>query len=64
MDEDGKVKEWAMVELQGTLETRHPVPVSGKFIGDLHFTHKVLRYQTYLYLSNTRLTLPSLCNVV
>ena len=37
----GKPKEWAMVELQGSLETRHPVPLSGKFIGDLHFTHKV-----------------------
>ncbi|RUS80366.1 hypothetical protein EGW08_011863 [Elysia chlorotica] len=33
-------KEWAIVELQGDLETRHPVPLSGKFIGDLHFTHK------------------------
>lgn len=29
-----------MIELQGTLETRHPVPLSGRFIGDLHFTHK------------------------
>lgn len=33
-------KEWAIVELQGDLETRHPVPLGGKFIGDLHFTHK------------------------
>ncbi|XP_052818682.1 chromosome transmission fidelity protein 8 homolog isoform X2 [Mya arenaria] len=36
----GKPQEWAMIELQGTLETRHPVPFSGRFIGDLHFTHK------------------------
>ena len=41
-EDKGKPKEWAMVELQGSLETRHPVPLSGKFIGDLHFTHKVL----------------------
>ena len=41
-EDNGKPKEWAMVELQGSLETRHPVPLSGKFIGDLHFTHKVL----------------------
>ena len=40
-EDGGKPKEWAMVELQGSLETRHPVPLSGKFIGDLHFTHKV-----------------------
>ncbi|CAL1532764.1 unnamed protein product [Lymnaea stagnalis] len=33
-------KEWAIIELQGDLETRHPVPLSSKFIGDLHFTHK------------------------
>ncbi|GFN75171.1 chromosome transmission fidelity protein 8-like protein [Plakobranchus ocellatus] len=33
-------KEWGIVELQGDLETRHPVPLSGKFIGDIHFTHK------------------------
>ncbi|XP_052232924.1 chromosome transmission fidelity protein 8 homolog isoform X2 [Dreissena polymorpha] len=29
-----------MIELQGTLETRNPIPFSGRFIGDLHFTHK------------------------
>merc|ERR1719277_2082779 len=29
-----------MIELQGELETRHHVPLSGKLIGDLHFTHK------------------------
>ncbi|ESO82659.1 hypothetical protein LOTGIDRAFT_155672 [Lottia gigantea] len=32
--------EWAIIDLQGDLETRHPVPLSGKFIGDLHFTKK------------------------
>ncbi|KAL8612427.1 hypothetical protein ACOMHN_008412 [Nucella lapillus] len=37
--EGGECGEWAMVELQGDLETRHPVPLSGKLIGDLHFTH-------------------------
>ncbi|KAL4235401.1 Chromosome transmission fidelity protein 8 [Mactra antiquata] len=37
---DGETKEWAMIELQGSLETRNPVPLGGKFIGDLHFTHK------------------------
>ncbi|XP_045191603.1 chromosome transmission fidelity protein 8 homolog [Mercenaria mercenaria] len=36
----GQPNEWAMIELQGTLETRHPVPLGGRFIGDLHFTHK------------------------
>lgn len=29
---------WAMIDLQGDLETRKPVPLQGKFIGDLHFT--------------------------
>ncbi|KAK7483067.1 hypothetical protein BaRGS_00025730 [Batillaria attramentaria] len=38
--EGGQCEEWAMVELQGELETRHPVPLSGKQIGDLHFTNK------------------------
>ncbi|XP_063439375.1 chromosome transmission fidelity protein 8 homolog isoform X1 [Mytilus trossulus] len=38
---EGKdVEEWGMLDLQGDLETRHPVPLSGKFIGDLHFTQK------------------------
>ncbi|BFZ12831.1 hypothetical protein BsWGS_15870 [Bradybaena similaris] len=32
--------EWSIIELQGDLETRHPVPLSAKFIGDLHFTDK------------------------
>ncbi|XP_046585012.1 chromosome transmission fidelity protein 8 homolog isoform X2 [Haliotis rubra] len=32
--------EWAIIDLQGVLETRHPVPLGGKFIGDLHFTKK------------------------
>ncbi|KAK6185978.1 hypothetical protein SNE40_008102 [Patella caerulea] len=32
--------EWAIIDLQGELETRNPVPLSGKFIGDLHFTKK------------------------
>lgn len=27
-----------MIDLQGDLETRKPVPLQGKFIGDLHFT--------------------------
>ena len=35
------IEEWGMLELQGDLETRHPVPLGGKFIGDLHFTQKV-----------------------
>jgi hypothetical protein len=43
--QNGETKEWAMIELQGTLETRHPVPLSGRFIGDLHFTHKVLLHR-------------------
>ncbi|XP_022338440.2 chromosome transmission fidelity protein 8 homolog [Crassostrea virginica] len=30
--------EWAIVDLQGSLETRQPVPLGGKFVGDLHFT--------------------------
>ena len=38
---DGEVAEWTLVELQGLLETRNPVPLTGQFIGDLHFTHKV-----------------------
>ncbi|XP_005101776.1 chromosome transmission fidelity protein 8 homolog [Aplysia californica] len=38
--DETECKEWAIVELQGDLETRHPVPLSGKFIGDLHFAHK------------------------
>ncbi|CAG5135282.1 unnamed protein product [Candidula unifasciata] len=38
--ESGCCSEWAIIELQGALETRHPVPLSGKFIGDLHFTDK------------------------
>ncbi|XP_076470325.1 chromosome transmission fidelity protein 8 homolog [Babylonia areolata] len=37
--EGGECDEWAMIEMQGELETRHPVPLSGKLIGDLHFTH-------------------------
>ena len=41
LEENADKKEWAIIELQGDLETRHPVPLSGKFIGDLHFTHKV-----------------------
>ncbi|XP_064599476.1 chromosome transmission fidelity protein 8 homolog [Liolophura sinensis] len=32
--------EWVIVDLQGNLETRQAVPLSGKFIGDLHFTQK------------------------
>lgn len=39
-NQNGEAEEWSMIELQGTLETRHPVPLSGRFIGDLHFTHK------------------------
>ncbi|XP_062579824.1 chromosome transmission fidelity protein 8 homolog [Saccostrea cucullata] len=30
--------EWAIIDLQGSLETRKPVPLGGKFVGDLHFT--------------------------
>lgn len=33
--------EWAIVDLQGSLETRQPVPLGGKFVGDLHFTKQV-----------------------
>ncbi|KAL5022738.1 hypothetical protein ScPMuIL_001893 [Solemya velum] len=32
--------EWVLIDLQGSLETRHPVPLSGRFVGDLHFTQK------------------------
>ncbi|KAH9494628.1 Chromosome transmission fidelity protein 8 [Bulinus truncatus] len=39
-NDGGECKEWAIVELQGDLETRHPVPLNNNFIGDLHFTHK------------------------
>ncbi|KAI8790104.1 chromosome transmission fidelity protein 8 isoform X3 [Biomphalaria glabrata] len=38
--EGKECKEWAIVELQGDLETRHPVPLNHNFIGDLHFTHQ------------------------
>ncbi|KAL3859936.1 hypothetical protein ACJMK2_010115 [Sinanodonta woodiana] len=38
--EDNTLSEWAMIELQGSLETRHPVALNGRFIGDLHFTKK------------------------
>ncbi|XP_074644844.1 chromosome transmission fidelity protein 8 homolog [Tubulanus polymorphus] len=39
--DDGS-QEWTMVELQGDLENRHggSPNLSGKFIGDLHFTKK------------------------
>ncbi|XP_041376372.1 chromosome transmission fidelity protein 8 homolog [Gigantopelta aegis] len=40
MPSDGSCPEWAILDVQGDLETRHNVPLSGKFIGDLHFTHK------------------------
>lgn len=37
-----KVEEWVIVELQGDLETKtQNIGLGGKFIGDLHFTHKV-----------------------
>ncbi|XP_064641815.1 chromosome transmission fidelity protein 8 homolog [Lineus longissimus] len=36
----GSSPEWAVVELQGDLETRHGDDLSGKPIGNLHFTHK------------------------
>lgn len=37
--ESGKLPEWAIVELQGSLETYHPVvdPKTERFIGDLHY---------------------------
>ena len=34
--------EWVMIELQGDLETKsQAASLSGKFIGDLHYTKKV-----------------------
>jgi hypothetical protein len=47
---EGGCPEWAMLELQGELETRHPVPLSGKLIGDLHFTHAVRLFLFYFCL--------------
>ena len=39
---DGNCPEWTMIELQGDLETKsETTSLSGKFIGDLFFTHKV-----------------------
>ncbi|XP_011451691.2 chromosome transmission fidelity protein 8 homolog [Crassostrea angulata] len=37
-DSPNQCPEWAIVDLQGSLETRQPVPLGGKFVGDLHFT--------------------------
>ncbi|KAK0094856.1 hypothetical protein PV326_009748 [Microctonus aethiopoides] len=39
VSESGKLPEWAIVELQGSLETYHPVvdPKAERFIGDLHY---------------------------
>ena len=40
---DGKCSEWTIVELQGDLETKsQATSLSGKFIGDLFFSHKVV----------------------
>ncbi|XP_060072860.1 chromosome transmission fidelity protein 8 homolog [Ylistrum balloti] len=36
----GQCPEWAIIDLQGGLETRNNVSLNGRFIGDLHFTHK------------------------
>ncbi|XP_033739599.1 chromosome transmission fidelity protein 8 homolog [Pecten maximus] len=36
----GECPEWAIIDLQGGLETRNNVSLQGRFIGDLHFTHK------------------------
>ncbi|XP_069104715.1 chromosome transmission fidelity protein 8 homolog [Argopecten irradians] len=38
--EPGECPEWAIIDLQGGLETRNNVSLQGRFIGDLHFTHK------------------------
>lgn len=40
-DSPKQCPEWAIVDLQGSLETRQPVPLGGKFVGDLHFTKQV-----------------------
>lgn len=40
-DSPNQCPEWAIVDLQGSLETRQPVPLGGKFVGDLHFTKQV-----------------------
>ena len=34
-------KEWAMIELQGALESRTKESMHAKFIGDLHFSPDV-----------------------
>jgi hypothetical protein len=39
---DTSVGEWAIVELQGELETRNSSSENQLFIGDLHYTNKVL----------------------
>ena len=47
--------EWVMIELQGDLETKsQAASLSGKFIGDLHYTKKVV-FITALKLSLQRL---------
>ncbi|XP_046390141.1 chromosome transmission fidelity protein 8 homolog [Ischnura elegans] len=35
-----KTKEWAIIELQGDLESRIHSDVAGKFIGDLHYSQQ------------------------
>lgn len=40
-DNPNQCPEWAIVDLQGSLETRQPVPLGGKFEGDLHFSKQV-----------------------
>ena len=47
-DDKSTCDEWAIIELQGDLETRQPVPLSGKFIGDLHFGQSVCIVQFYI----------------
>lgn len=32
------IAEWAIIELQGDLQTREDSPWSGQFVGDLHYT--------------------------
>lgn len=38
-------EEWSLIELQGDLESRENAPLSGKMIGDLHFSNKVMCIQ-------------------